>query len=78
MKTASQIVSGMSDFDLALVLNDIANDHLDRGAAQIPALLALEERVMKENTMSKGVAILTAKEAALVEASSRWLRGMGL
>jgi hypothetical protein len=75
--TASQIVKKMDGDELAAVLNDIANEHLDRGCASrrpIPDLVALEERIREESPgMSKGMAMVTAKEAALVEGCNRWL-----
>jgi len=74
--TASKIVAKLSNDELAAVLKDIATEHLERGKPlipPIPSLLALEERVIKECGVSKGMAMLTAKEAALVEGCNRWL-----
>ena len=80
MKTASEITAAMSDRDLANVLGDIANEHLDRSTGslhEIPHLNALENRAQEYcPSMSRGMAMIIAKEAALVEGCNRWLKGL--
>ena len=77
---ASEIIKGKTNDELVAILGGITEDHLKKGYADHETCRALwdfEKEVFADGTLSKGMVILTCKEAALVEAANRWLDSLG-